>query len=277
LDLEYCCGEETDVALFRLFDDSGTPQCGTKRPAGNTDGKTPVAVWNGENYFFFAWADRCGSGDRDILGQEWGLYDFPPHDDDLFRFGTMLVNWRSGKNARFPDVDVYDNDEYVVCWSEENKRLFASIIRPAECEVRRDIRVDEMDEKHTTPVVAVGRNRNMLFVWENSSRGVWCRLFDSAGDPLSESWVLDGLGLKPAVCVDIEGDFFLAWQSEGEVWGILLSGDLLDFSPFFRIADASEVATNAKVSVAARPCCGAEYVVSWDGPDKVIRGAVYER
>jgi hypothetical protein len=211
------------------------------------------------------------------------------------RLGTEFsINSVTGSRQSSPAIGVEDDGAFVVAWSHYTgagaqldifARRFNSAGAPQGSEFQVNVFTPAFQE---SPAIALDNDGDFVVAWEGrsdqdgSSTGIFARRFDSVGVAKGAefqvtTYTLD-YQLGPAVALDADGDFVVAWMSEqdGDGFGI--------FSRRFTSAGVAgvEVLTNVRTSggqgtPAVAIDSDGEFVVSWTGTDGDASGVFARR
>jgi hypothetical protein len=198
-----------------------------------------VVVWRGEHF--------DGPG---VFGQRYdpaGVASGPQ-----FRVGHTAV-------VGSPAVAADANGNFVVVWPEGSgysSSIFGQRYASSGAPLGTEFRVNEITTtSQSFAKVAADSQGNIVVAWagvgqDGSDYGVLARRYDSSGAPSGPEFVVNtyttGIQSGPSVASDASGNFFVAWQSDGQDgsnWGVY--GQLYDssgtaFGGEFRISTAVE-------------------------------------
>jgi hypothetical protein len=153
------------------------------------------------------------------------------------------VNTYTSMYQLFPTVAMDADGDFVVTWSsykQENNQwlVYAQRYNSAGTPRGTEFRVSILTENQIVSAVAMDADGDFVVTWMSGSRdgdnfGILARRFTSAGTPLAPEFLVNTYTSKrqvsPAVAMDSDGDFVIAWGSgfykgsvyqDGSVYGV---------------------------------------------------------
>ncbi len=143
--------------------------------------------------------------------------------------GEFLVNTTTPKAQDTSSIAMDATGNFVIVWSAKDQdgdargifgQLFdntGTAFGPTEFQVNTTISLDQIE-----PSVAMDGNGDFVVVWQDKSLSptdVFGQQFDSTGTKVGGEIVVNTTGsgdqLTPAVAMDADGDFVIAWDGEG--------------------------------------------------------------
>ena len=273
----------------RRFDPSGLPLGGefiVNQFTSWNQSLPAIAMSNGLQ-FVVVWAGGTPGGvDNEIFARRFDGAGQALGDE--FR-----VNTYSGGDESFPTVAMDMDGDFVVTWDTFNPTVgdgydvYARRFSSAGVPQGDDFIVNTDVPNHDyTSSVAMDDEGNFVVAWhaefqDGSGHGVYARRFDSTGGGLGNEFRVNTFTtnnqLFPAVAMDADGDFVVAWQSQGQdgsgtgIFAQRFSAGGAPAGPEFMVntytadgQDAPSVATDG----------AGNFIIAWEsfGPDQSLLG-----
>ena len=139
---------------------------------------------------------------------------------DELRVSEPVVGDRSNPRVA---RDIFGNS--VAVWrytGRDGSAIYARLYHADGSEVPGIIQVDTGGLSHRDPVVAMDAVGSFVVIWvglakDGSGNGIFARLFDADGDPMGGAFSVsahtDRHQQRPAVAMDADGNFVVAWTS----------------------------------------------------------------
>jgi hypothetical protein len=216
----------------RLYDAAGEPQGPAFRVENG--GRNSTVAMDTDGDFVIAWPGNDGDG--------WGVFA-RRYDAEGVPQGTRFrVNSPTTQIQNFPSVAMNADGDFVVTWQTCNDLGPFPDYASLNCDVfarRYDasgapqggeflLNTDTADV-HWMPAVAMDADGDFVVAWRTSRwdegygfwpENVFARRFDAAGTPLGAEFRLNADDMfrvgGPAVAMDADGDFVVAWNRWGD-------------------------------------------------------------
>jgi hypothetical protein len=250
--------------------------------AGNQQRADVTVDADGE--FVVAW-DGAGSGDADgVFGRRFSAAATPQASE--FRANATTAGVQV-----FPAVDAEENGDFVIVWDSPDVDMggvfgqrFTSAASPVGPEFPINANITGVQQRAAIGLDADG---DFTVVWtgdgDASSPGIFGRRFDSSGTPAGSDFQVNtyvtGTQYQPAITLDGDGDFVVAWQSnqDGSSSGIVARR--------FRspaVPSTGEFLANTTVSgIQSQPAidstAAGDFVVAWQSADGSGNGGFVRR
>ena len=186
----------------------------------------PAAAMDADGDFVVVWTDYGGQD-----GDSYGVFAQRYDAAGVAQGGEIQVNSFTSDRQQDATVAMDADGDFVVVWESYGQDgsefgIFArrydaaGMPQGAEFQVNGFITDDQDD-----PVVAMDADGNFVVAWESngpdgSGDGVFARRYDAAGVPQSSWFQVNGFASgsqdNPAVAMDADGDFVVAWDSFGQ-------------------------------------------------------------
>jgi hypothetical protein len=270
------------------FNNSGVPQGGEFR-ANSFALATfdPAVAMDADGDFAITWASYSQDGSEDgVFGQAFRRDGAPV-------LGEFRANTETANNQRRPAVDMDADGDLVIAWQSlyqdgSDWGIYAQ---------RMDLgSLDYPINTYTTsyqlyPAVAMDDAGNFVAAWisdgqDEANFGVYAQRFDQNGVPLGGEFRVNTYTSsdqsQPVVAMDADGDFVIAWQSNGqdENYGYGIYAQRYDHNGVsvggeFR---ANEYTTGSQEQPAIAMDAGGNFIIAWssDGQDGASFG-IYAR
>jgi hypothetical protein len=273
---------DADGVFARLFNADGTPATGEFRVNQFTTGRqfsAAVGV-DADGDFVVAWQSRGQDGDGyGVYARRYDAAGFPLGDE-------FLVNETTAGNQALPVVGVDADGGFVVAWSSgqdgDESGVYARRFAAAGTALTGEFLVNETTAGNQYILaVAADADGDFVIAWESAGQdgdgyGVYARRYDAAGTPVGGEFRVNqttaGSQAGAAVGVDADGDFVIAWSSDGQDGG--------GYGVYARRYDAAGTALTGEFLVnettagsQAAPAVGVDadgdFVIAWssDGQD----------
>jgi hypothetical protein len=194
----------------------------------STDGESsyPAVAADGAGNFMVVWG-RFAAGSDEIYGQRY--------DSSAVALGTeFLVNTETVAHQRFPAVASDATGNSVVVWESAGDQdgsgtgIFGQLYDSAGAAVGAEFQVNTFTtDAQTGPAVSTDDNGNFVVAWrsgdygptptqDGDEPGIFGRVFDSTGTAIGSEFQVNtyttGAQVQPAVAMDADGDFIVAWR-----------------------------------------------------------------
>jgi len=219
---------DTDTDIFcRRFDTWARPMSGQWRVNTETSGRQQHGRVGMNRYgrFVVVWDSYVA---QDGLA-EWivAAQVYEPQGKPAGQ--QLTVNLLLG--ARYPDVAVAPNGRFVVVWLEDRlvNRILARLYEADGRAATAPFQVNTVPFRSVTrPVVAMDERGRFVVAWDGhpdsaAEDDIYMRLYDDKGraltDPVIVNRVRAGAQQYPAVWMNSQGQFVVAWQSASGAGG----------------------------------------------------------
>ncbi|MBK8505823.1 MAG: hypothetical protein IPL46_28695 [Saprospiraceae bacterium] len=138
------------------------------------------------------------------------------------------VNEHTTNRQNRPDVAMDVEGNFTIVWSDEdqNNSIYARRYAANGLELGNEFLVNtDTNSAKDAPVISADANGNLIVAWtsfgqDGSSMGVFAQRYDAIGLPQGgefrvNSYTTNGQR-QPAVAMDRDGDFVIAWSSSGQ-------------------------------------------------------------
>ncbi|REK09040.1 MAG: hypothetical protein DWQ37_19470 [Planctomycetota bacterium] len=217
-------GDDYGVYAQR-FNAAGVPQGGEILVNSYTTGRqmAPDVAIDADGDFVVAWMSEFQDG------SEYGVYAQRFNAAGAPQGGETLVNTYTGSTQQFPAVAIDADGDYVVAWESYGQDgndygTYAQRFNAAGTPQGGEFRVNS----YTSSVqwyadVAMDDDGNFAIVWESTgqdgdSEGVYLQAYNASGSPQSVELKINTYTpfaqRFPAVAMDADGDFRVAWMSD---------------------------------------------------------------
>jgi len=198
-----------------------------------TDNQLSPSVAMGANgNFLIAWHSRGQDGSG------WGIYA-QRYDSAGNPVGSEFrVNTYTTDNQLFPSVAMDPNGNFLIAWQSLGQDgsgwgIYAQRYGSAGNPVGSEFRVNTYTANDQgNPSVAMDADGNFVIAWrsdgqDGSEYGIYAQRYSSAGNPLGSEFQVNTYTANdqwnPSVTMDADGNFVIAWDSNGQDgsgWGI---------------------------------------------------------
>ncbi|MCZ2342316.1 MAG: cadherin-like domain-containing protein [Bacteroidales bacterium] len=201
--------------------------------------------------------------------------------------GSSTMNSRS--------VAVAPNGQYVVVWSgvgqADSNGVYARVFDKTGQPLTDEFLVNSFTTgTQTAPTVAIDGDGDFVIAWQSGGQdgdgyGIYARRFNASGNPLGDAFSVSqstlGDQVNPAIALDADGDFVIAWSGNGTISGQVDSAGI-----FYRRYDAAgnpltgELrANNYTTGTQDTPAVAADldggFVVAWGGTGPSDASGIY--
>jgi hypothetical protein len=217
----------------RRFDAAGVSQ-GVEfqvnsRTAGNQ--RYPAVGMDGDGDFVIVWHAVSQDGDSyGIFARRYDTAGVPQAVDFQVNAYTTGAQW-------YPALAMKSDGEFVVAWQSVNQDgsdngIFARRVSAAGVPVASELQVNT----YTTGIqrfadVAIDGEGDFVIAWQSLNQdgaynGIFAQRFSAAGSPAASEFQVNTytnfFQVRPAVALDADGDFVIAWESyrDGSGYGI---------------------------------------------------------
>ncbi|MEM9447678.1 MAG: Calx-beta domain-containing protein [Cyanobacteria bacterium P01_E01_bin.6] len=181
----------------------------------------PVVGMDASGNFVVSWTDEGGDA-NDVRARRF--------DSDGNALGdSFLVNTETAGNQDTPDIAMNANGQFVITWESfgqdgDSDGIFAQVYDSAGNPVGGEIAVNTITtDSQDDPVVGIDGSGNFVIAWEDSSTGsedINARRFDSAGNPIGDSFVVNTTTDEdqdtPDIDMNANGEFVITWESRDQ-------------------------------------------------------------
>ena len=286
--------DRSDNGIFaRRFSAAGFSQASEFQVNAYTPGdqRYPFLAFDADGAFIVAWTSKGQDG------ADYGIFARRFSSSGVVQGTEFQVNSRTDNVENYPVIGIDSEGDVVVVWSSQaqdgdNTGIFAQRFDSAGARLAFEFQVNSRTQLgQNSPSLAVAADGDFLVVWESSSQeslgtGVFGQRFNSAGAAQAVEFQVNvytpSSQSAPAVAVDGDGDFIVAWQSYDQDGG--------NYGVFARRVDASgtpqgsEFQVNSRTALAQRfPAVASDsdgdFLVSWTsyGADGADTGVLARR
>ena len=224
----YQDADNTIGVYGRRFTSSGEPAGGDFQIAQDINGKQmkPDVATDPDGDFVVAWESEGGQD-----GDHYGIFARRFSKTGVALDDEFPVNSFTTSRQRIPSVSVNDSGDFVIVWQSFEQdgssygvygQRYAANGTPlgSEFPINQTTDLDQAE-----PQVALSDTGAFVVTWydqsaDGNSDGVFARHYDAAGTPLGNEFQVNqantGSQTSPAVAIDADGDFVIAWSSYGE-------------------------------------------------------------
>ena len=271
----------------RVFDNTGTALSGdilvNETTAG--DQKDASVAMDASGNLIVSWTSTDTDGFKDVYVR---LFD----SDGVALSGETLVNEFTGGDRGKASVVADDDGNFVVAWESKNqdddagtnkKGVYARVFDDTGVAVTGEVVVSETTSDDQKDVaIAMEADGDFVVAWSSKGQddadgreGVYYRMFDSAGAAQTGELITNqetsDAQKSPAVAIDAEGNFIIAWSSKGQ--------DADKEGVFARQFDADGTAqgnefqinveeTGAQKSPSVAMDAAGDYIVAWESKNQ---------
>jgi hypothetical protein len=218
----------SDYGVFaQRFDAAGNPQGGEFQVNSFTTGvqNSPSVAMDADGDFVVAWESdgQDGSG-RGILAQRFDAAGNP-------QGGEFQVNTFTAGGPIQPDIAMDADGDFVVAWTSWNPRSSSlGVFAQRFDAVGNAVGVEFQVNSFTTgaqmgPAVAMDADGDFVVAWQSDGQdgsgvGIFAQHYDAAGVAQGPEFQVNSetssAQASPAVAMDADGDFVVAWMSDGQ-------------------------------------------------------------
>ena len=212
----------------RRYNAAGTAQGGEFRANTHTNNSQtfPTAAMDADGDFVIAWQ----SGYQD--GSNQGVYAKRYNASGVVQGGEFRVNTYTTERQWFPSIAMGAAGNFVIIWEDlggadgSSLGVFGQRYDSAGVAQGIEFRVNSYTtDGQGRPSVTCDAAGNFLVAWESnlqdgSARGIYAQRFDAGGAPQQSEFRVNTYTTDtqqfPAVAMDRDGDFVVAWDSNGQ-------------------------------------------------------------
>jgi len=206
----------------RRYDKEGTAQ-GDEFQVNSftTDSQLfPSVACDGEGNFMIVWTSLDQDGDSNgVFAQRYDALGIP-------QGGEFQVNTFTTGSQQAASVAMDDDGDFAITWQSEDgsgSGVFAQRYNAAGVAQGQEFAVNEFTySSQNGPKVAMDSDGDFVITWmsltqDGSVEGVIARRYDASGSPQGSEFQVNtyttNFQRSPAIAIDGDGDFVIAWQS----------------------------------------------------------------
>lgn len=200
-----------------------------------TDGSQgePAAAMDDDGNFVVVWeSPQDPDGSRGIYGQRFDTLGVPQGTE-------FLVNTTTNGIQKNPSVAMDENGNFVVAWQSDDTGdwdIYAQRFDASGVPQGSEFRVNTTtDDRQRNPSVALDADGDFVVAWDSGQHGydvygsfytdgdIVARRYSAAGTPQGDEFQVSTTTstpqARPAVAMDVDGDFVVAWESGNSFYG----------------------------------------------------------
>lgn len=245
--------------------------------------KSPAVAMDSSGNFVVIWESQVsGGGDNSFYSIQRRRYDNSGTALDLVEL--QVNNYTTNRQNR-PAVAMDSDGDFVVAWesyqgsgSDPYYSIQARRFNSNGTAIALQFQVNSYTTNYQyRPAVGIDSDGDFAIVWhssgsngpDNSNESIQGRVFSDAGLPLLAEFQVNryttNAQTQPAVAVDSDGDFVVAWQSMGSAGGDTLNTSIqaqqLDFGQLDH--QANQYTTGSQALPAVASDSDGDFVVVW--------------
>ncbi|MBD3881244.1 hypothetical protein IFO70_05710 [Phormidium tenue FACHB-886] len=143
----------------------------------------------------------------------------------------LSINPVTSNDQTHPAIAIDSQGKFAVVWEseaqdEDGNGIYGRLYRSGGAPSGTAFQVNTTEENdQTTPVIAMDAVGNFVVAWvsdrqDGSGNGIFAQQFDATGQPVGSEFRVntstDGDQEAPAVAMDANGNYVIAWQSDGQ-------------------------------------------------------------
>ncbi len=217
----YQDGNTSDIYAQR-FTASGTPLGGEFRVNTVTDGiqSNPAIAMDRSGNFVITWKNSDDQGDRLIVARMYDRQGVPLS-------GQFQVN--TSAPIDYPDVAMNSHGAFVICWTGgdgANQGIVAQLYAGGGSKIGGEIPVNTVTtSSQDLSAVAMDESGDFVIAWQSNGQdgslyGIYAQRFNAFGQKqageIPVNTFLSGEQRGPTIAMDADGDFVVAWTSDGQ-------------------------------------------------------------
>lgn len=210
----------------RRFDGNGNPLDSSEFQVNTfttNDQGDPSVAMDADGDFVVAWESNGQDGD------ETGIYAQRYNANGSVAGSEFRVNTETGANQRDPAVALDADGDFVVAWSGygqggDSYGIYAQRYTADGSGVGAEFQVNtETVSVQRDPVVAMDADGDFVVVWESYGQdgdefGIYAQRYAANGSPAGDEFQVNtqtaNVQRNPAISMDADGDFVVAWQGD---------------------------------------------------------------
>ncbi len=192
----------------------------------------PSVAMDSNGNFIIAWESTQQDGDSSgIFAQRYNSFGIPQGSE-------FQVNTYTTDGQRLPSVAMDSNGNFVITWTSWGQdgyeygvfaQRYSSVGVPQGSEFQVNTYTNGTQDSSS---VAMDSSGNFIIAWRSDSQdgdssGIFAQRYNSVGVPQSSEFQVNtyttGGQFDPSVAIDSNGNFVIAWTSDGQdgdLWGI---------------------------------------------------------
>lgn len=227
--------------------------------------------------FVITWTSR-GQDDP----TEYGIYAQRYNAQGIAQGAEFQVNTYTAGRQNAPSIAMDDNGNFVIIWTSSGQDgdmggVFGQRFNAAGQALGSEFQINtHTTGNQYTPSVAMDSDGDFVVAWsaanpDDPSYGIYARRFDAAGaakaGEIHVNTYTAGVQRFPAIAMDNDGDFVIAWQSDQDgssygIYGQRFNANGVRQGSEFRV---NTYTTNQQKSVAAAMDQDGDFVIAWQG------------
>jgi large repetitive protein len=217
----------SDGIYAQRYDASGVAQGGEFQVNSYTSSfqAAPSVAIDADGDFVVAWQSNGQDGSSD------GIYAQRYDAAGVAQGGEFQVNSFTSNRQRSPSVAMDADGDFVVAWQSDGQDgssfgIYAQRYDASGTPEGGEFRVNSFtNSSQNSPSVAMDVNGDFVVAWQSfgqdgSSYGVYAQRYDASGTPEGGEFRVNSFTssgqASPSVAMDVNGDFVVAWQSDGQ-------------------------------------------------------------
>jgi len=183
--------------------------------------RSPAVAMDANGNFVVAFE----SFDQDASG--YGIYARRFNNAGVAQGAAFLVNTTTLDSQIRPTVAMDGDGDYVIAWESytdgDNVGVYYQMFSETDALIGTEMLVNVTTaDAQANPAVAMDNDGDFVITWQSylqdgSGYGVFARRYNSAGSPLGGEFrpnqYTTGQQREPAIALDMNGDFIIAWES----------------------------------------------------------------
>jgi len=216
----------------------------------------PSIAMDADGDFAITWNSKLQDGDL------YGIYAQLYTADGNKAGDEFQVNTRNFDSQQFPSIAMDADGDFAITWQSESQDgssygIYAQRYKADGSEAGKEFRVNtETFNTQRNPIIAMDADGDFVISWaslgqDGSGFGVYAQRYTAdgikAGVEFQVNIETSNDQLNPSIAMDADGDFVIAWQSQGddenhpEGWGIYAQRYKADGTP----ASATDISMNS--------------------------------
>ncbi len=223
---EYQDGSDYSV-YAQLYNRDGSPNGDEFKVNTFTEGYQyrPSVAMDSDGDFVIAWQSEYQDGSY------YSIYAQRYNKDGIPNGGEFRVNTHPGNYQVFPSVGMDSDGDFVIAWSSYDQDgsyfgIYAQRYNSDGSLNGEEFQVNtHTNDSQLLPAVAMNDDGDFVIAWnsyeqDGSEYGIYAKRYNSDGSPNGDEFQVNshttGYQAFPSIGIDSDGDFVIAWHSDGQ-------------------------------------------------------------